>query len=79
MEINGKKIFMKPGRTNEEDRRNFIEFWVEIMKNTLDKEWSAQQVKFIDSQLELAKNFYKSLEKTEDGKAALKRILELKK
>ena len=31
-----KKIFMKPGRTNQEDRENFIKFWVKYMKVVSD-------------------------------------------
>jgi len=75
MEINGKKIFMSPGKTNREDRENFVKFWAEFMKGVSDKEWSAQQAKFIDSQLEISKNFYKSLEKTEEGKKIIARLI----
>lgn len=50
-----KRIFMKPGETNEEDRRNFIKFWVKYMKSTSDKEWSKQQNVIINSQLHVAK------------------------
>ena len=70
---------MKPGKTNKEDRENFIKFWVEFMKNVSDKEWSAQQVKFIDSQIQSARHFYKSLENTEEGRKILLRIIERKK
>ena len=63
-----KRIFMKPGKTNKEDRENFIGFWVEFMKSVPDKEWSAQQVKFINPPIEMTKNFYNSLEKTEGEK-----------
>ncbi len=79
MRINGKNIFMKPGKTNKEDRENFIKFWVEFMKNVSDKEWSKQQVMLIDSQFDSARQFYDSLERTEDGKRTLRRILNLKK
>lgn len=52
MKIKGKEIFMKPGRTNQEDRDNYIKFWVECMKLMSDEEWSAQQNVIIDSQLQ---------------------------
>jgi len=42
---------MKPGKTNEEDRMNFIEFWVEYMKTHTDKEWSEQQNDVINAQI----------------------------
>ncbi|MBI5872448.1 hypothetical protein HZB88_05215 [archaeon] len=43
--------FLKPGRDNEEERSNFIKFWVEYIKTHSDKEWSKQQNIIIDSQL----------------------------
>ncbi len=73
-----KRIFMKPGKTNKEDRENFINFWVEFMKSVSDREWSKQQVEFINSQLEMTRNFYKSLEKTDEGKKTLRRLIEMK-
>lgn len=79
MNVKGKKIFMVPGKTNKEDRENFIKFWAEFMKNVSDKEWSKQQVMLIDSQFYSARQFYSSLERTEDGKRTLRRILNLKK
>ena len=42
--------FMKPGRTNEEDRMNFIEFWAEYIRTHSDEDWSKQQKVLIDSQ-----------------------------
>ena len=79
MKVNDKNIFMKPGKTNKEDRKNFIKFWVEFMKNVSDKKWSEQQVMLIDSQFYSAAQFYGSLEKTEEGKKTLKRILNFKR
>jgi len=52
MKINGKEVFMKPGRTNQEDRENFVKFWVECMNLMSDQEWSAQQNVIINSQLQ---------------------------
>ena len=40
---------MPPGKTNEEDIKNFIKFWVKYMKSHSDKEWSANQNIFINS------------------------------
>ena len=46
-----KTIFMKPGRTNKEDRMNFIKFWAKYIKEHSDEEWSEQQNILIDSQI----------------------------
>ncbi len=43
------KRFMKPGRTNKEDRINFVKYWVEFIKSHSDKEWSEQQNFLINS------------------------------
>jgi len=45
------RTFLKPGRTNEEDRLNFIKFWAEYIKVHSDEEWSEQQNEVIDSQI----------------------------
>lgn len=50
-----KRIIMKPGKTNKEDRMNFIEFWVEYIKSHSDEEWSKQQNKLINSQLKISR------------------------
>jgi len=42
---------MKPGKTNQEDRENYVRFWAEYMKSIPDKEWSEQQNVIINSQL----------------------------
>ena len=46
-----RRIFMKPGKTNKEDRRNFIKYWANYIKTHSDKEWSSQQRKLIDAQI----------------------------
>ena len=46
-----KRIFLKPGRNNKEERINFIKFWVNYMKTHSDKEWSDQQNILINSQI----------------------------
>ncbi len=51
MELQPKRMFMKPGKTNKEDRENFIKFWAAYMKSVSDEEWSKQQNVIIDSQL----------------------------
>jgi len=50
-EDNSKKVFMKPGKTNKEDRMNFIKYWAEYIKTHSDKEWSSQQKVLIDAQI----------------------------
>ena len=50
-----KRIFMKPGRTNKEDRLNFVKFWAEYVKSHSDEEWSESQNVLIDSQLKSAR------------------------
>jgi hypothetical protein len=42
--------FMKPGKTNQEDRLNFVKFWANYVKTHSDKEWSAQQNIIINGQ-----------------------------
>ena len=49
---NKERIFMKPGKTNKEDRENFIKYWAEYMRSVSDEEWSAQQNIVINSQLQ---------------------------
>ena len=34
-----KRIFLKPGKTNKEERINFVKYWVEFMKSHSDEEW----------------------------------------
>ena len=48
-QIKEKKVFMKPGRTNKEDRLNFIEFWADYVRTHSDEEWSEQQNVLINS------------------------------
>jgi hypothetical protein len=42
--------FMKPGKTNKQDRINFVKFWAEYVRTHSDEEWSKQQKVLIDSQ-----------------------------
>jgi len=45
------RTFLKPGRTNEEERLNFIKYWAEYIKTHPDEEWSEQQNEVIDAQI----------------------------
>jgi hypothetical protein len=47
-----KREFMAPGRTNKEDRMNFVRFWANYVRTHSDKDWSEQQNTVIDSQME---------------------------
>jgi len=42
--------FMKPGKTNQEDRLNFIKFWANYIRTHSDEDWSEQQNIVINSQ-----------------------------
>ena len=46
-----KRIFLKPGRNNKEERLNFVKFWVDYTKKNSDKKWSRQQNMLINSQI----------------------------
>ena len=46
-----KRIFLKPGRNNKEERLNFVKFWAEYVRTHSDKEWSRQQNVIINSQI----------------------------
>ncbi|MDP3917243.1 MAG: hypothetical protein Q8Q42_03065 [Nanoarchaeota archaeon] len=50
-----KKIFLKPGKTNKEDRMNFVKYWARYVKTHSDKEWSEQRNVIVNSQLQSAK------------------------
>jgi len=47
----GEKIFMNLGKTNSEDRLNFVKFWAEYIKTHSDKEGSKAQNILINSQI----------------------------
>ena len=47
--------WMKPGRTNKEDRLNFVDFWADYVRTHPDREWSRQQAVLINSQLRSAR------------------------
>ena len=49
--MKNKKDFMPPGKTNEEDRINFVKYWANYIRTHPDEEWSKQQNMLINSQL----------------------------
>jgi len=48
---------LKPGKTNKEDRMNFVKYWADYIRNNKDKVWSKQQNVLINSQIQNAKYF----------------------
>jgi hypothetical protein len=58
-QIKEKRIFMKPGKTNKEDRLNFIDFWAHYIRTHSDEEWSRQQNILINSQMKNAEKLKK--------------------
>lgn len=68
------RLYLKPGRTNKEDRENFVKFWVTYMNTVDDAIWSKQQNIIIDSQIQNVKDFYRNLSKTKDGRDILGRL-----
>ncbi|MBU2634050.1 MAG: hypothetical protein KJ674_02290 [Nanoarchaeota archaeon] len=47
--------WLKPGKTNKEDRLNFVKYWADYIRTHPDKEWSRQQNILIDSCMQSAK------------------------
>ena len=47
---------LKPGKTNKEDRMNFVEYWANYVRTHSDEEWSRQQNIVINSQIQNARN-----------------------
>ena len=45
------RVYMEPGKDNDEDRLNFVKFWANYVKTHPDKDWSRQQNVVIDSQI----------------------------
>lgn len=69
-----KRLFLKPGNTNREERENFVRFWANYIKSVNDVIWSKQQNVVINSQIDNARQFYKNLGKTERGREILERL-----
>lgn len=55
MKKENKQKKMKPGKTNKEDRLNFVKYWTDYIKEHSDKEWSAQQNNLINSLIKYEK------------------------
>ncbi len=50
------KELEKEKEKNFEERMKFIDYWAEYVKSHSDKEWSEQQNKIINSQIEANQN-----------------------
>lgn len=46
-----KRVFLKPGKDNKEERLNFVRFWANYVKSHEDEDWSEQQNIVINSQI----------------------------
>ena len=46
---------LEPGKTNKEERMNFVEYWAEYVRTHPDREWSRQQNILIDGQIKNAR------------------------
>jgi len=46
---------LKPGKTDKEDRMNFVKYWADYVKNNPDEVWSKQQNVLINSQIQNAR------------------------
>jgi len=49
----------------------FIKYWADYIKNNPDEKWSKGQAVLIDSQIQSARDFYKSLERKGQKLSAL--------
>jgi hypothetical protein len=58
--MNTKKEFMEPGKDNKEDRMNFVEFWAKYIQTHSDEEWSRQQNRLINSQLQISRELQRN-------------------
>jgi len=56
-----------------------VERWAEFIRNKPQKEWRPKFNEFIDAQFEIAKRFRENMEKTEEGREALKKVIEWRK
>ena len=53
-----KQPFLKPGKTNKEDRENFVKYWAAYVRTHANEDWSRQQNILIDAQLKREKFKY---------------------
>jgi hypothetical protein len=56
-----------------------VERWAEFIRDKPLEEWKPKFNEFIDAQFEIAKRFRDNMEKTEEGRQALKRVIEWRK
>jgi len=57
----------------------FIDRWANFIKDKPQEEWRPRFNEFIDSQFDMAKQFRDNMNKTEEGRQALKRVIEWRK
>lgn len=57
----------------------FINRWADFIKDKPQEEWRPRFNDFIDSQFDMARRFRENMEKTEEGREILKRIIEERK
>lgn len=53
-----KRVFMKPGKNNKEDRINFVKYWAEYIRTHSDLDWSKQQNMLINSQIQSSQSLF---------------------
>ena len=63
----------------DKSHAEFVDRWAEHVKSVPRAEWKAEQTIFINSVFEKAEQFYKNLEKTQEGREILKRLREERK
>lgn len=47
--------WLKPGKDNQEERMNFVDYWVEYVRTHPSNDWGKQQNVIINSQLQSAR------------------------
>jgi hypothetical protein len=55
-----------------------VERWAEFVRDNDREKWKPGVDKFIDAQFEMALKFYKNLEKTEEGRKILERLIKVR-
>ena len=58
------RVFLTTGKNNAEDRMHFVSFWAQYVKTHADEDWSRQQKKLIDAQIQNARDFNKKTKRT---------------
>jgi hypothetical protein len=57
----------------------FVERWAKFIKDKPQEEWRPRFNDFINAQFKIAERFRNNLEKTQEGRKALKRVIEWRK